>query len=342
MAFLGGQDGRGFGGVRLDVEGGVTGFRMAELRFLTGNIGEAWNSLLDKGAAAFCLAAKASASRDGCSGEQHLSGAGSRRRSRFRCEGAYACATAREKAIGWQGVLVEACLALLGRQLRLQITVACHCSTVLYSMVCCTSTVRAPTYLPTRTVVVHGLARLRPAAVGDANAEADADPDDDAVADSDADNDTDTHTIPIPDAKPCVVLCCVVLCKQNKSTSTSNITATQTRHTVARLATFDPPLLLIHHCRTRFVSSAMPASASRSPSPVAAPPVAAAPGPRASALHKLYSDAIAHTLKACHYKNFASCFPTPAKHAPEAMKDLHHDFINKLDHSCKARNQPPH
>ena len=82
----------------------------------------------------------------------------------------------------------------------------------------------------------------------------------------------------------------------------------------------------------------MPASASRSPSPVTAPPIAAAPGPRASALQKLYADAVAHTIKTCSYKNFASCFPTPAKAAPEAMKDLHADFVDKLHHSCKARH----
>lgn len=79
-----------------------------------------------------------------------------------------------------------------------------------------------------------------------------------------------------------------------------------------------------------------PIPTSRSPSPVTAPPIAAAPGPRASALQKLYHDAIAHTLKTCSYTNFASCFPTPAKHAPDAMKDLHSDFIQKLHHTCKA------
>ncbi|KAF1353558.1 Nnf1-domain-containing protein [Delphinella strobiligena] len=79
----------------------------------------------------------------------------------------------------------------------------------------------------------------------------------------------------------------------------------------------------------------MPATTSRSPSPATAPPIAAAPGPRASALQKLYADAIAHTVKTCNYNNFAECFPTPAKHTPEAMKELHSDFIQKLHHSCK-------
>lgn len=85
----------------------------------------------------------------------------------------------------------------------------------------------------------------------------------------------------------------------------------------------------------------MPATTSRSPSPATDPPIAAAPGPRASALQKLYADAIAHTVKTCNYNNFASCFPTPAKHAPEAMKELHSDFIQKLHHSCKASPSRP-
>lgn len=89
------------------------------------------------------------------------------------------------------------------------------------------------------------------------------------------------------------------------------------------------------------LSDAMPASTSRSPSPVTAPPIAAAPGPRASALQKLYSEAVAHTIKTCNYANFASCFPTPAKHAPDAMKQLHGDFTQKLHHSCKASPHAP-
>ncbi|KAI5249082.1 MIND kinetochore complex component Nnf1 [Aureobasidium subglaciale] len=79
----------------------------------------------------------------------------------------------------------------------------------------------------------------------------------------------------------------------------------------------------------------MSAPPSRSPSPVQAPPVQQTPGPRAAALQKLYSDAIKHTLRACSYSNFASSFPTPASHAPDAMKRLHSDFVEKLDRSCK-------
>ncbi|KAH0261741.1 Nnf1-domain-containing protein, partial [Aureobasidium melanogenum] len=78
-----------------------------------------------------------------------------------------------------------------------------------------------------------------------------------------------------------------------------------------------------------------PAPTSRSPSPVQAPPVQQTPGPRAAALQKLYSDAISHTLRTCSYSNFASSFPTPASHAPDAMKRLHTDFVEKLHRTCK-------
>ncbi|KAH9826848.1 Nnf1 [Teratosphaeria destructans] len=69
---------------------------------------------------------------------------------------------------------------------------------------------------------------------------------------------------------------------------------------------------------------------SRSPSPVAPPPLSAAPGPRASAIQKLYQDAITHILKTCNYDNFASCFPTPAQNVPPSMKQLHESFLAKI------------
>lgn len=68
----------------------------------------------------------------------------------------------------------------------------------------------------------------------------------------------------------------------------------------------------------------------RSPSPAPPPPVATAPGPRATALQKLYADAIAHVLKTCSYNNFASCFPTPAKEVPDSIRHLHEQFTERL------------
>lgn len=74
---------------------------------------------------------------------------------------------------------------------------------------------------------------------------------------------------------------------------------------------------------------------SRSPSPASRPPIPAAPGPRATALQKLYSDAIAHVLKTCSYTNFSACFPTPAHQVPGSFKLLHEQFVEKLGDSMK-------
>ncbi|KAF2721838.1 Nnf1-domain-containing protein [Polychaeton citri CBS 116435] len=74
---------------------------------------------------------------------------------------------------------------------------------------------------------------------------------------------------------------------------------------------------------------------SRSPSPMSAPPLPLTPGPRASTLHKLYSDAVAHILKTCSHQNFASCFPTPAQQVPQAILSLHEQFTERLGKSMR-------
>ncbi|KAM3415607.1 Kinetochore-associated protein NNF1 [Cercospora zeina] len=74
---------------------------------------------------------------------------------------------------------------------------------------------------------------------------------------------------------------------------------------------------------------------SRSPSPVGPPPTPSAPGPRATALQKLYNDAINHVLKTCSSTNFAACFPTPAREVPEAVKYLHEQFTQKFGESMR-------
>lgn len=78
------------------------------------------------------------------------------------------------------------------------------------------------------------------------------------------------------------------------------------------------------------------AQVARSPSPPPAPPLARAPGPRATALQKVFNDALSHTLRACSYNNFAECFPTPAKYVPQALDGLHRDFVGKLEEMCKV------
>jgi len=74
----------------------------------------------------------------------------------------------------------------------------------------------------------------------------------------------------------------------------------------------------------------MAADTSRSPSPAAAPPIEATPGPRAATLHKLYEEAITHTLNVCDYEKFAKCFPTTAENRPDALQNLHKEFIFHL------------
>lgn len=78
---------------------------------------------------------------------------------------------------------------------------------------------------------------------------------------------------------------------------------------------------------------------SQSPPPPSRP-ISLSPGIRASLLQKVYNDALSHTLRICSYTNFASCFPTPARHVPEALDGLHRDFIGRLDDICKVRSYP--
>lgn len=53
-------------------------------------------------------------------------------------------------------------------------------------------------------------------------------------------------------------------------------------------------------------------------------------------LQRIYADALAHTLKACSYDNFAACFPTPARAVPEALDTLHREFCARLGDVCRV------
>ncbi|KAF2230677.1 Nnf1-domain-containing protein [Viridothelium virens] len=75
--------------------------------------------------------------------------------------------------------------------------------------------------------------------------------------------------------------------------------------------------------------------ASRSPSPAPPAPLANAPGPRATALQKIFNDALQHTLDTCSYKNFSGCFPTAAKYAGVSLEALWRDFIERLGGVCR-------
>lgn len=77
------------------------------------------------------------------------------------------------------------------------------------------------------------------------------------------------------------------------------------------------------------------AQTARSPSPPPQPPVAQTPGPRAAQFQKLFSDALNHTLRICSYSKFSSCFPTPAKYAPQTLTSIWEQITSKVEASAR-------
>ena len=73
-----------------------------------------------------------------------------------------------------------------------------------------------------------------------------------------------------------------------------------------------------------------------SPSPPPRAPIAVTPGPRATALQKVFSDALSHTVRANSYHNFSACFPTPAKHCPQSLEHVWKQLNTKLEESARA------
>lgn len=73
-----------------------------------------------------------------------------------------------------------------------------------------------------------------------------------------------------------------------------------------------------------------------SPSPPPPPPVAETPGPRATRFQQIYSEALLRTLRANSYPNFASCFPTPARHVPRSLESVWRQLNAKLEESARA------
>jgi kinetochore protein NNF1 len=78
----------------------------------------------------------------------------------------------------------------------------------------------------------------------------------------------------------------------------------------------------------------MPARTSASPSPPPQAPIATAPGPRATALQKVFSGALSSSLKANSYANFSACFPTPAKYCPTALEGVWKQLNSRLEEEC--------
>ncbi|PGH18960.1 hypothetical protein AJ80_04287 [Polytolypa hystricis UAMH7299] len=77
-------------------------------------------------------------------------------------------------------------------------------------------------------------------------------------------------------------------------------------------------------------------SASPSPSPPPPAPVALTPGPRASRLQQIFSEALLRTLRVNSYANFSSCFPTPAQHVPHSLESVWRQLNAKLEESARA------
>ncbi|KAJ5709598.1 Nnf1 [Penicillium malachiteum] len=69
-----------------------------------------------------------------------------------------------------------------------------------------------------------------------------------------------------------------------------------------------------------------------------APPIpeSQTPGLRASRLIQVFDQALARTLRANSYSNFASCFPTPARHVPASLESVWRQLNAKLEESAKA------
>ncbi|KAJ5149059.1 hypothetical protein N7448_000637 [Penicillium atrosanguineum] len=77
-----------------------------------------------------------------------------------------------------------------------------------------------------------------------------------------------------------------------------------------------------------------PQPASSAPPPPA--PESEVPGPRASRLIQVFDQALARTLRANSYANFASCFPTPARHVPASLENVWRQLNAKLEESAKT------
>lgn len=81
-------------------------------------------------------------------------------------------------------------------------------------------------------------------------------------------------------------------------------------------------------------NSHRPPAASPSPPPPA--PIPQTPGPRASRLDQVFDQALARTLRANSYANFAGCFPTPARHVPASLEGVWRQLNAKLEANAKA------
>ena len=59
-------------------------------------------------------------------------------------------------------------------------------------------------------------------------------------------------------------------------------------------------------------------------------------GPRATALYKIYGEALGHTIKSIGYDHFASCFPTPAKYCPDSLRRVWAQMIGRFEELARV------
>ncbi|KAI0014181.1 Nnf1-domain-containing protein [Xylariaceae sp. FL0662B] len=86
-------------------------------------------------------------------------------------------------------------------------------------------------------------------------------------------------------------------------------------------------------------SSSNPTAPAPAPAP-ASPPLPArhtalTPGPRASRFQDVLNSSLSHTLGRISYDNFAACFPTIADRAPDMLRGLQKQMVDRLDALCK-------
>lgn len=94
---------------------------------------------------------------------------------------------------------------------------------------------------------------------------------------------------------------------------------------------------LLRDERLCYRSVSMPMMAdhnSASPSPPPQAPIASTPGPRAAALHKVFTSALSASIRANSYENFSACFPTPARHCPTALEGVWKQLNTRLEEEC--------
>lgn len=64
------------------------------------------------------------------------------------------------------------------------------------------------------------------------------------------------------------------------------------------------------------------------------------PGPRATRLKALYSQALTHTLSKLAWNNFATCYPTISSRSESVLKQVQAQMVAKLSEKCEVGSLP--